>query len=94
MRFLVLGCGSIGRRHIGNLLSLGVTEVAAYDIDPERRQEVEARFHITAFPGLEEAWSWHPQAVVVATPTSLHLSQAMEAALRGSHLFVEKPPVP
>ncbi len=31
MRIVVLGCGSIGRRHLRNLQSLGYTELLAYD---------------------------------------------------------------
>jgi predicted dehydrogenase len=38
-----------------------------------------------------ETWERMPDAVVIAAPTALHLSLALEAAQRGVHLFIEKP---
>jgi predicted dehydrogenase len=90
-RFLVFGCGSIGKRHIRNLIELGAGEVWAYDALPERRAEVaeDADVRVAASP--EEAWAAGPDVVVVTTPSSLHLAIALEGAERGCHLFVEKP---
>lgn len=90
-RFLVVGCGSIGKRHIGNLLGLGAGEIWGYDEVADRRAELAqlpgARVAATA----EEAWASDPDVVVVATPSSLHLPVAIAAVERGCHLFVEKP---
>lgn len=91
MKFLVAGCGSIGRRHLGNLKSLGVTDLTALDILPERRREAEKDFNVPTFESLNEALADGPNVVFVTTPTSLHVSVALEAAQRGCHLFVEKP---
>lgn len=91
MKFLVAGCGSIGRRHLGNLKSLGVTDLTALDILPERRREAEKDFNVPAFESLSEALADGPNVVFVTAPTSLHVSVALEAAQRGCHLFVEKP---
>lgn len=90
-RFLVIGCGSIGKRHIGNLLSLGVPDVIAFDIQASRREEVEERLHIPVLNSLEEAWQHRPEVAVVAAPTSLHVPLSLEVAKHGCHLFIEKP---
>lgn len=90
-RFLVLGCGSIGQRHIGNLLSLGVTEVLAFDTRPERQSQVRDRFEVETVESLEDGWNKKPDVALVAAPTSLHVELALEAARHECHLFIEKP---
>jgi predicted dehydrogenase len=90
-RVLVIGCGSIGKRHIGNLLKLEAGEVLACDLRAERRAEVAERCGIETFANFPDALAREPQAVVVAVPPSLHVPVALEAAERGCHLFIEKP---
>lgn len=90
-RILVIGCGSIGQRHIGNLLALGVTNLLAFDPRPDRRREAEARFGIETVEDLPRAWAADPEVALIAAPTSLHVQLALEAAEHGCHLFIEKP---
>jgi predicted dehydrogenase len=90
-RILVVGCGSIGKRHIGNLLALKAGEVVAFDVREERRVEVEKRWNIESVTSLEEAFEQKPHAAVIATPPSLHIPVALQAAEHGCHLFIEKP---
>ena len=89
MKVLVLGGGSIGRRHLENLAVLGVSKRAVVEIDDEQRGSLVGMAE--AFSTLEEGLAWQPSAVVVATPTALHLDQARHCANRGCHLFIEKP---
>jgi predicted dehydrogenase len=90
LRFLVIGCGSIGKRHIRNLKTLGAGEIAAFDLKPERRNEA-GSLGARAIDDLAEAWSWKPDVALVTVPNSLHLPLALEAARRDCHLFIEKP---
>jgi len=90
-RILVVGCGSIGKRHIGNLLRLDAGEILACDVREERRGEVEERWGIETFGNLSTALEQRPDAVLVAVPPSFHIPVALEAAERGCHLFIEKP---
>ena len=91
MRVAVLGCGSIGRRHIGNLRAVEGLDVLAFDIDPA------ACSHVFSTPGtrttsrLADIWDWDPNVVLVCTPTNTHIPLARQAVERGSHLFLEKP---
>ena len=91
LRFLVLGCGSIGQRHIKNLLSLGAGEVLAFDPLPDRRGMAEEETGVTTTASPKAGWDWNPQVVLVATSTPSHVPLALEAARRGCHVFVEKP---
>lgn len=89
MKFLVIGCGSIGKRHIGNLQSLG-QEVLAVDPSETSRKTVEEKFNIKTFDNLENALNEKPDAVFICTPTSTHFDVA-SSALDHAHVFVEKP---
>jgi predicted dehydrogenase len=90
-RFLVAGCGSIGKRHMKNLRALGVGEIIACDLRADRRAEVKTEMGVETLASLDEAWGRQPDAVVIAAPTALHLPLALAAAERGVHLFIEKP---
>lgn len=91
MRMLVIGCGSIGKRHIRNLKGLNAGDIIAHDIQPERRHEVELECEVRAYDDLEEALAQKPEVALVCTPTSLHIPAALSAAHNGCHLFIEKP---
>lgn len=89
-RVLVVGSGSVGRRHIANLVMLGA-EVSSYRYRQELAGQMAEELRITSFPSLEAAFDAKPDAVVVANRTDLHMAVALEAARRGCHLYLEKP---
>lgn len=91
LRLLVLGCGSIGERHIRNLRTLGVTDLLAFDPLPERAGQMEREFGVQLCPGVQEALSRRPDCVLVCTPPRLHTTLARMAVDAGAHVFVEKP---
>jgi predicted dehydrogenase len=93
MRFVVLGAGSIGQRHLRNALALGHEVAAVFDPSPARLEEargiVPAGCLLTA--GEEQALDREADAVIVCSPTSEHVRQARAAVGRGRHVLVEKP---
>ena len=92
MRVLVVGCGSIGERHINNLKSLALADVFICDQDKERLEHVKDKYEIKAFHNYEEAFSNEDiNAVLVCTPTSEHIIPALAAIRQGCHVFIEKP---
>jgi predicted dehydrogenase len=92
MRVLIIGCGSIGKRHLGNFQQLGVSHLGAVDPRPDRRQEVIERFGITAVYGsVEEALTDGYEAALVGVPTHFHIGVAEKAVAAGMHVLVEKP---
>lgn len=90
-RFVVIGCGSIGKRHVDNLKKLDAGEILAFDPRDDRRLEVQSRFGVETTATLEAAWKREPTVAVIAAPTSAHVALAREAAERGCHLLIEKP---
>ena len=90
MKILVVGLGSIGRRHLQNLSALGIRQLAA--VTQNRCQlPLDALPPFLSFEHLEPALAWRPDAVFVCNPTAFHLETAIEAARTGCHLFLEKP---
>lgn len=89
-RILVVGCGSIGMRHLRNARALGVTDAIAFDPDPARAA-VAAAEGARTIRSLDAAWSHAPELAFVTTPTASHLEIALSAVEHGCHLFVEKP---
>ncbi len=91
MKWLLAGCGSIGRRHLGNLRELGETELSVYRSGRTGVEEIEREFGVQSFFSLDDALAASPDAVLVTNPTSLHVPTALQAASAGSHIFIEKP---
>jgi predicted dehydrogenase len=91
LRFAVLGCGSIGKRHIRNLQALAAGQIVAFDPRPDCRREVTTQFGIPVVDTLGKVWDRYPDVALITAPTSLHVSLALQAAQHGCHLFIEKP---
>lgn len=91
MRLAVLGCGSIGRRHLRNLLALGARALVAFDPLEAACQSVSTETGIPAHTSLAAIWKFKPDAMLITAPSNLHVSLALEAARRGCDLFIEKP---
>ncbi len=90
MRFLIIGGGSIGKRHLKNLLSLG-QDAAVCEPDQKRAQEIAASFKVPVFLTLEAALKEKFDAGLVTNPNSYHIPTALQVARSGLHLFIEKP---
>ena len=90
MKFLIAGFGSIGRRHLSNLLSLGEKDILVYHTGHSTLPEAQlAGFQVET--DLGAALAQRPDAVIVANPTALHLAVAIPAAEAGCHILMEKP---
>lgn len=87
---LVLGCGSIGRRHMANLKSLG-RRVVACDPDAQRRAWVEKELGVETVASVARGLALRPAAVWVCTPPSAHAATAVPALKARRPTFVEKP---
>ena len=87
---LIVGYGSIGRRHLQNLQTLGYKNFVLYrtgkSILPDNGNAT-----ISIEYDLTKALSYKPIATIIANPTALHIPVALAAARAGSHLFLEKP---
>jgi predicted dehydrogenase len=92
MNFFVLGCGSIGERHIRNLRILyPEAKIRAYDPNMERMQNIRTRYADIDIGDLSHLEKTSFDCVLICTPPSTHIDLANIAASGGSNLFIEKP---
>lgn len=91
LRFLVLGCGSIGQRHIKNLIALQAGKILAFDVLEDRRHFVREELDVETVDRIEAAWDRKPDVALIAASTETHVSLALQAVEHGCHLFIEKP---
>lgn len=88
MRIIIAGAGSIGKRHAGNLLSMGITEVVFLRRSAEKVKEFP---DVPVYNKLEKAVSSRKDLLMVCTPAPFHLELANSALERLDHVFIEKP---
>lgn len=92
MKILVVGCGSIGERHIRNLKTLSVDQILACDTNPERLALMKEKYNIQeTYTELQEAIDQGIDAVLICTPPNSHIPIALKAADHKAHVFIEKP---
>jgi predicted dehydrogenase len=90
MKFLIAGYGSIGRRHMRNLLALGEKDILLFRTGQSTLPEDELKdFDVET--DLSKALARRPDAVIIANPTAAHLEIAIPAAEQGCHILIEKP---
>jgi len=89
---LIVGCGSIGRRHARVLAGMGVSDLRACDPLLEQREALHAETpRAQLYTSYEAALAGRPDTVFVCTPTKMHLPMASAALRAGAHVFCEKP---
>jgi predicted dehydrogenase len=90
MRALVVGLGSIGRRHARNWAALGLGPVSVCRLTNTAQPEP-LGIGVQEFTDLDDALADQPDVVLVTNPTSLHVETACRALQAGAHVFLEKP---
>lgn len=90
--YLVVGSGSIARRHLGNLATLfPAARRLCVSASGRALAPAEAGPGVIVCASLEEALSLGPRLAVVASPAPWHLQQAAVLLQAGIPVLVEKP---
>jgi predicted dehydrogenase len=93
---LIVGAGSVGKRHLKNFVGLGC-RVSAIDPRPDRLQEAENTAPLEArFPTLEDALNSHHryEGLVICSPPKFHVEAANVGLDLELPVFLEKPVSP
>jgi len=93
MKIAVLGTGSIGKRHMRNLLTLGYTDISCMDPSEKVNEDVSKLLpSVTQYDSLESILKRaRPDVVFICSPPQYHLEQLDSSIDHGCHVFVEKP---
>lgn len=90
MKILIAGLGSIGRRHLRNLITLGVEDIILNRSGKATLDDAELA-NFKSYSNLDEALTQKPDGVIVSNPSALHLAVALPAAKADANLLIEKP---
>ena len=90
MRIGVVGIGSIGKRHVTNLLEMGKHEILGYDTRVGKDGWT-VGLPIQAVSDRLMLWDYKPEVVLICTPPVSHAPLALEAMEYEAHCFIEKP---
>lgn len=89
---LVVGCGSIGKRHARLLTEVPQVDVLVCDtLEANLQAALEEAPGSRGFSDYEAALAEEPDAVFVCTPNHLHRPMAVAALQAGCHVMCEKP---
>lgn len=92
---LVVGCGSVGKRHAKNLAELGCAIVGTDPRDDRMGELAEAIPGAQVAPSIAAAIERGGiDAVVIASPPSVHVDQSLQCLASGLPLLLEKPVAP
>lgn len=85
-KIIIIGFGSIGRRHYQNLKQLGYTNIWIYDSEKKVRDRAPKKILNLTVNALT------PFTIAfICSPNHLHIRHALVCARAGCHLFIEKP---
>ena len=103
MKVLFFGLGSVGQRHLRNVLSIdpkasigavrkkGRSFEIGYDLQPHYDTDIVSKYNINVFSSFAEAKAFKPDFAVVANPTSHHIPTALELVKNDIPVLLEKP---
>lgn len=88
MKIVVVGYGSIGKRHVTNLLTIPNTKIL---ICTKQKIRNPSPKRIKIFDSISSCIKEKPDIGIIANESSFHISVAMKLAKAGIDLFIEKP---
>ena len=87
----VIGCGSIGQRHIKNLRSLGITEITALRTLKGHFKSLSPDLEVKEVAKWDKLLAEKPDVAIVSNPSNLHLETVNRLIPHVKGIFIEKP---
>lgn len=89
MEVLLVGCGSIGRRHLRNLIALNqVKKIFVYSKVKNCLSGLKDKSKVSLVESLDDIQA---DLAIIANETYKHVDTALMLVRKGIHLFIEKP---
>lgn len=86
MKVVVIGYGSIGKRHVANLIELGIVDVFLF-----RSSKKGNKLNLKEITKFEDIININPDFVIVSNPTSLHFQILKSLVKYKFNILCEKP---
>jgi len=86
VRVVVIGFGSIGKRHVNNLIKMGIHDIILY-----RELSHENNLNLTEIQDIEAVKELKPDFVIVSNPTFLHFRTLKFLIKNQLNILCEKP---
>jgi spore coat polysaccharide biosynthesis protein SpsF len=87
----VIGCGSIGQRHVRNLRKLGITDIVAVRSRQGHFRDLPPELGIREVATMDGLLAERPDFAIISNPTSLHLETIDRIVPNVKGIFIEKP---
>jgi predicted dehydrogenase len=91
VKFLIVGCGSMGKRRARCLRTLGFADIAATDPREDRRREIADESQVDIYAGFDEALSERADFALICVPPHLHAHYLLRCVGAGLPAFCEAP---
>lgn len=88
MKILIIGFGSIGKRHYRNLTALGYKNIAVFDPSDRAFDGIAG---VARIGKLDVDSTGDFDVAFICSPNNLHIKHALICVKAGLHLFIEKP---
>ena len=83
---LIIGYGSIGKRHVKNLISLGYSEISLM-----REIGNNNEYGLKEYNRLNDLLDWGPDAIILCNPSNMHSKFLNQIILSDINVLTEKP---
>ncbi len=92
LKFAIIGCGRIARRHAEHIQTYGVL-AAVCDVVEEKAASFAQEYHARAYTSLNDLIREEKELdiIVICTPNGWHAQHSIAALKAGFHVLVEKP---
>ena len=91
LKAVVIGCGSIGQRHIKNLKSIGIKSIYALRTKKGFHQDLPDDLGVIELNDWNDIAKEKPDIAIISNPTSLHLETALKLIPFVKGVLMEKP---
>lgn len=103
MKILFIGLGSIGQRHLRNIISLNKKSeiyrfsetdrqmIISDNLKKAKKTNIDEKYRIQRLKNINEIKKIKPNITFICNPSSKHMKFALIAAKNKSHIFIEKP---
>src|SRR5258706_15168953 len=91
-KILIVGCGSIGERHLRCFQRTGRAQPFACDSNAALLEKITRQYQVGGYPDLAGALKAEQfDGVVICAPAHLHIGMALASLRAGAAVLIEKP---